>query len=152
MELAVKKLFISAVVVGLVAVTGCKKNPPPPPPAPAAEIQPSIPPAYIPPTNSTTVTPGDSTMVTPVTPTEITPAPSAPAPTKTAAPTGAVRPGTTYAVQKGDSLYSIATRAYGKKNVTASINAIKKANNLSSDTIRAGQKLKIPNRTSGNKD
>ncbi len=154
MELAVKKLILLAAVAGVVAMTGCKKNTPPPAPAAQQETQPMIPPAYIPPSNSApvTITPSDSFTLSPVTPVESAPVNQAPAKTRVAAPTGSVRPGGTYAVQKGDSLYSIASRAYGKKSITSSINAIKRANNLTSDNIRAGQKLKIPNRTSGNKD
>jgi nucleoid-associated protein YgaU len=149
MEQAVKQIILTAAVAGLIAVTGCKKNNPPPAPAPQAEIQPTVPPAYIPPSNPgpVTVTPSEPVPVTPV---ESAPVTQAPAPAR--AVSGAVRPGTTYTVVRGDSLYSIATRAYGSRNVTTSISAIKRANNLSGDTIRVGQKLKIPARTSGNKD
>lgn len=45
----------------------------------------------------------------------------------------------TYTVQNGDTLYSIAR----KYNTT--VTALKELNNLSSDTIRVGQVLKIPN-------
>ena len=43
-----------------------------------------------------------------------------------------------HTVRKGDTLWGI-SRKYGK-----SVSAIKKANNLKSDTIRAGQRLRIP--------
>ena len=49
-----------------------------------------------------------------------------------------------YVVQEGATLYVIAqayTREYGK---TVTVQDIKKANNLKSDTLQIGQKLKIP--------
>lgn len=45
---------------------------------------------------------------------------------------------TTYVVKKGDNLFKIAT----KNGIT--VDELKKANNLKSDNIQAGQKLKIP--------
>src|SRR5690606_9620632 len=50
----------------------------------------------------------------------------------------AAEPGITYTVVAGDSLSRIA-REYG-----VTINAIKSANNLSSNTIRVGQELVVP--------
>ena len=45
----------------------------------------------------------------------------------------------TYTVKSGDSLSKIASRYRG-----VTVNDIKAANGLKSDAIRAGQKLKIP--------
>lgn len=50
---------------------------------------------------------------------------------------------TTYTVQKGDSLYSIA------KKFGTTVNAIQSLNNLTSNSLSIGQKLKIPSSTSG---
>ncbi len=65
------------------------------------------------------------------TPTPVPPAAPAPAPT---APAG----GTTYVVQAGDTLFSIAVR-FG-----TTVEAIRQANNLTGDTIYVGQTLVIP--------
>ncbi len=58
-------------------------------------------------------------------------------------PMAAVASGKTYRVKRGENLARIARR----HGVTVS--AIRTANNLSSDVIRAGQKLKIPDRSTG---
>jgi LysM repeat protein len=55
------------------------------------------------------------------------------------APVGLVTTeGATYTVQSGDSLWKIA------KNQNSSVSAIKQANNLTSDSLKIGQKLMIP--------
>lgn len=159
MEFAVKRSIATVALMGVVigvGVVGCKKNTPPPAPQAREEIQPVTPPPYIPPAQAAPV------VVTPVEPAPVVapepppPAPRAqPAPRSAPAPavaSSAPRPGATYTVQRGDTLSQIAVRAYGRGNTNQNVAAIKRANNLKSDTIRVGQKLKIPARTSGNKD
>lgn len=51
--------------------------------------------------------------------------------------------GTTYTVKSGDTFYSIAIKFFGDGSETT-INKIKKYNNLTSDNLQLGQKLKIP--------
>nr|WP_239253907.1 LysM peptidoglycan-binding domain-containing protein [Listeria ilorinensis] len=50
----------------------------------------------------------------------------------------------TYEVQAGDSLSGIAAKFYPNASVQTSVEKIKKANNLETDTINPGQILKIP--------
>jgi LysM repeat protein len=68
------------------------------------------------------------------------PASTAPAASATAiaAPADATAAGETYAVKSGDSLTKIAKAHH------VSLNALKAANNLTTDHIKVGQKLKIP--------
>lgn len=88
-------------------------------------------------TDSVAVAPADSTAVETPTPTPApVVAPSAPT-TPRQQPATNPRP-RTYTVKRGDNLSKIAA----KFGVT--VNAIKQANGLTSDKIRAGQKLKIP--------
>ena len=68
----------------------------------------------------------------------------APAATTVPTPVAAADDYDIYEVQKGATLYVIAqaySEAYGK---TVTVQEIKKANNLKSDVLRVGQKLKIP--------
>jgi LysM repeat protein len=52
--------------------------------------------------------------------------------------------GTTYVVKKGDALWSIAARTYGKKNADRMIGEIKAANPGLGDGVREGQKIVLP--------
>ena len=68
----------------------------------------------------------------------------APAATTVPTPVAAADDYDIYEVQKGATLYVIAqaySEAYGK---TVTVQEIKKANNLKSDVLQIGQKLKIP--------
>ena len=52
--------------------------------------------------------------------------------------------GQDYIVKSGDSLFSIASAAYGEANAQNGVNKIKEANNLENNNISAGQKIQIP--------
>ena len=52
--------------------------------------------------------------------------------------------GQDYIVKSGDSLFSIASAAYGEANAQNGVNKIKEANNLENNIITAGQKIQIP--------
>lgn len=99
--------------------------------APAVLVEPSATPTPTPtPTSTKTSTPTPTPTPTPTkTPTK------APTPTPTVTPSPAVK---TYVVVSGDTLSKIAA----KFGVT--VNALKSANKLTSDTIKLGQKLVIP--------
>lgn len=49
-----------------------------------------------------------------------------------------------YTVKSGDSLFSVATLAYGENNSQAGINKIREANNMENDNLNVGQKIQIP--------
>ena len=51
---------------------------------------------------------------------------------------------TTYVVKKGDSLWRIAERTYGRQNADRMIAQIKAANTGLGDTLREGQKIQLP--------
>ena len=52
--------------------------------------------------------------------------------------------GQDYIVKSGDSLFTIASIAYGEANSQSGVEKIKEANNISNNNIAAGQKLQIP--------
>ena len=52
--------------------------------------------------------------------------------------------GQDYIVKSGDSLFSIASAAYGEANAQNGVNKIKEANNLENNSITAGKKIQIP--------
>ena len=52
--------------------------------------------------------------------------------------------GQDYVIKSGDSLFSIASAAYGEANAQNGVNKIKEANNLDNNNIAAGQKIQIP--------
>ena len=52
--------------------------------------------------------------------------------------------GQDYIVKSGDSLFSIASAAYGEANAQNGVNIIKEANNLENNSITAGKKIQIP--------
>ena len=52
--------------------------------------------------------------------------------------------GQDYIVKSGDSLFSIASAAYGEANAQNGVNKIKEANNIENNNITAGQKIQIP--------
>lgn len=52
--------------------------------------------------------------------------------------------GQDYVIKSGDSLFSIASTAYGEANAQNGVNKIKEANNLENNNITAGQKIQIP--------
>ena len=51
--------------------------------------------------------------------------------------------GQDYIVKSGDSLFSIASAAYGEANAQNGVNKIKEANNLENNSITAGKKIQI---------
>ena len=61
-----------------------------------------------------------------------------------AGPTAAAAATTTYVVKKGDSLWRIAERTYGRQNADRMIAQIKAANTGLGDTLREGQKIQLP--------
>jgi nucleoid-associated protein YgaU len=70
-------------------------------------------------------------------------APVAPVGNGLAAPAATVAT-TTYVVKKGDALWRIAERAYGRKNADRMIGEIKAVNPGMSDSLREGQKIQLP--------
>ena len=52
--------------------------------------------------------------------------------------------GQDYVVKSGDSLFVIASKAYGEANAQNGVEKIKEANNISNNNIAAGQKIQIP--------
>ena len=52
--------------------------------------------------------------------------------------------GQDYVVKSGDSLFVIASKAYGEVKAQNGVEKIKEANNISNNNIAAGQKIQIP--------
>ena len=52
--------------------------------------------------------------------------------------------GQDYIIKAGDSLFAIASKAYGEANSQNGVEKIKEANNISNNNITAGQKIQIP--------
>lgn len=52
--------------------------------------------------------------------------------------------GSEYTVKSGDTLFSIASLAYGENNSQAGIEKIREANGIQNDSLNAGQKIQIP--------
>ena len=52
--------------------------------------------------------------------------------------------GQDYVVKSGDSLFVIASKAYGEANAQNGVEKIKEANNISNNNIAGGQKIQIP--------
>lgn len=52
--------------------------------------------------------------------------------------------GQDYVIKSGDSLFVIASKAYGEANAQNGVEKIKEANNISNNNIAAGQKIQIP--------
>lgn len=120
-----------AVIGGLLLFESCKPTHKTAQTPPAVTPPPGAPPAAVVPTD-----------VAPPPPAPVTPIATAPAietkPSLAPMPAPAAKATSNYTVVKGDTLSGIA-----HKNGTT-VTALKQANNLSSDTIRIGQKLTIP--------
>lgn len=146
------KLMAAALLVGTVALTGCKNKkdeatstvPPPsdPPPAPVVT---TLPPPPAP-------APAAAPAARPVPTMEPAPAPQpipkpnstpkAASPAHATGGNGAAHAGGTYTVQKGDTLYSIARKVY---NDPKKVDAILKANpGIDANKIKVGQKIHLP--------
>ena len=52
--------------------------------------------------------------------------------------------GQDYVIKSGDSLFVIASKAYGEANAQNGVEKIKEANNISNNNIAAGQKIQKP--------
>ena len=52
--------------------------------------------------------------------------------------------GQDYIIKAGDSLFAIASKAYGEVNFQNGVQKIKEANNISNNNIAVGQKIQIP--------
>jgi phage tail protein X len=65
------------------------------------------------------------------------------------APRSPVAGGMPYTVKKGDALWSIAAKNYGRKNADRMVGEIKAANPGLSDAVREGQKIVLPKAPSG---
>ncbi|MGX7112634.1 LysM peptidoglycan-binding domain-containing protein [Gemella cuniculi] len=52
--------------------------------------------------------------------------------------------GQSYTVKSGDTLFSIASSAYGESNSQNGVEKIKEANNMQNNNLAVGQKIQIP--------
>lgn len=52
--------------------------------------------------------------------------------------------GTEYTIKAGDTLFVISSKAYGPNKAKDGVEKIKKENNMTSDMLEVGQKIKIP--------
>ena len=52
--------------------------------------------------------------------------------------------GQSYVVKTGDTLFTIASSAYGEGNAQSGIDKIKQANNMNNNNLTVGQKIQIP--------
>ena len=53
--------------------------------------------------------------------------------------------GQSYVVKTGDTLFTIASSAYGEGNAQSGIDKIKQANNMNNNNLTVGQKFKFQN-------
>lgn len=135
-----RKLFGLLALTGALAITGCDdhkdKSVDAEPPAP--QFEPMTPPAKA---NTPAAAPAPA-------PAAAAPAPApksipvAPEPKASAPVTAAPAAGSTYVVQKGDTIYSIARKTYGD---TKKVKAIIDLNHLADpNKLTVGQKLQLP--------
>ncbi|MBF0715642.1 LysM peptidoglycan-binding domain-containing protein [Gemelliphila palaticanis] len=57
---------------------------------------------------------------------------------------GEVVAGTEYTIKAGDTLFVLASKAYGPNKAKDGVDKIKKENNMTSDRLEVGQNIKIP--------
>lgn len=77
------------------------------------------------------------------------PSPEAARPTAPPVPRSPVAGGMPYTVKKGEALWSIAAKNYGRKNADRMVGEIKAANPGLSDAVQEGQKIVLPKAPSG---
>lgn len=127
------KKFAAMCVIGLAVVVGCNNNSKKPASSSVTDIKPA----------PTASEPTPMVVMQPVTPTHPvvsdTPTTTTPAYATNATPQIT---GSTYTVQKGDTLYKIARAKYGD---ASAVKKIKEANpGMNPDQIKVGQKINLP--------